>query len=353
MDRRTFLKSTTIAAGSSLAASAAAAATSAEATDQGLTAPALSRSTTQLSFASQWAPDLPVLGDAAARIAKRIEQALGDGYVVRQVSASSEGADLTFAHVDAGNEPGFAFFAGLPGSFGLEPAQLQAWLAAGGGQVLWDDLAAQHGIKPLLAGHTGAAPGLWSSRALSDAANFAGGSIVLSGGSRPLVRAIGAEAVDLPPSKLREGLADGHLIAAEWGNPLGGLMLGLADAATHYYRGGIHRSGTAIILNVRLSLWERLGTAERIMLEGVAAHELALALADAIAHQPMLEPALARSPTLVVADFPAPLAETVDNVTAALIAEIGATSRDARLIRDSYLAFRRLLTGQETIHLSA
>ena len=38
-----------------------------------------------------------------------------------------------------------------PGS----PQHLQAWVAVGGGQALWDELAGDVGIKPLLAAHTG------------------------------------------------------------------------------------------------------------------------------------------------------------------------------------------------------
>jgi len=353
MDRRTFLKTTTIAAGSSLAASAAAAKPSADRGCREIAAPALSRSATELSFATPWGSDVPVLGDAAARIAGRLQQALGESYRVRHAGERSDDADLTFVAVDADHEPGLAFFAGLPGSFGLDPAHLKAWLAAGGGQMLWDDLAAQHGFKPLLAGHTGAGPGLWTSRPLKHTTDLAGSSLAASGPAGSVARALGAEAVDPTPSVLRGALADGRLAAAEWGNPLTGLMLGLADVATHFYRGGICRCGTAVALNIRLGLWERLGAAERIMLEGIAAHELTLALAEAVAHQPLAEQAMARIPTLAIADFPAPLAEMVDSATAALISAAAASSPDAARIRDSYLGFRQLMTVSESNNLSA
>ncbi len=352
MDRRTFLKTTTAAAGSSLAVSAAAAKAGADAADWEVAAPALSRNIKELSFATAWAPDVPVRGDAAARMAGRLQLALGDGYRIRLDGGSSEDADLTFASPDVDREVGYAFFAGLPGSFGFQPAHLQAWLAAGGGQLLWDDLAAQHGTRPLLAGHTGARPGLWASRPLREAPDFKHGPMVLPDG-RLLARMLRGDAVDLPPAEMCRALADGRLVAVEWGNPLAGLAIGLPNAARIFYRGGVHRAGVATALNVRLSLWEQLGSAERLALEGVAAHELALALAEAIAHEQLAEQAMVRVPTLSIQDFPRALAVDVDLTTEVFIDVIGSSSRDAARIRDSYLAFRRLLPELEPSDLSA
>jgi len=352
MDRRTFLKTTTAAAGSSLAVSAAAAKTDAVAADREVAAPALSRNIKELKFATALAPDVPVLGDAAARLAGRLQLALGERYRIKLDGGSSEDADLTFASPDVDRELGYAFFSGLPGSLGFEPAHLQAWLAAGGGQMLWDDLAAQHGAKPLLAGHTGARPGLWASRPLRETPDFKHGPMVLPGG-RLFARTLGGDTVDLPPSEMCGALADGHLVAVEWGNPFAGLAIGLPNAAKFYYRGGVHRAGVATALNVRLSLWEQLGSAERLALEGVAAHEQALALAEAIAHERLAEQAMARVPTLSIQDFPRALAVDVDLTTEVFIDVIGSNSRDAARIRDSYLAFRRLLPELEASSLSA
>ncbi|MCL4767078.1 MAG: hypothetical protein KJZ80_12645 [Hyphomicrobiaceae bacterium] len=354
MDRRTFLKTTTAAAGSSLGLAVAAAQAAPDAETPEIAAPALARGLEALVLATPWGPDVPVLGDAAARMATRLQQVLGASYrIVQDHAAASSHADLTFAMLDPDVEPGLAFFAGLPGAFGLEPGRHQAWLTIGGGQMLWDDLAARRGSKPLLAGHTGARCGLWANRPLTDAADLAGGAIALPGPGRSIARALGVEPVALPPAELGAALAEGRLAAAEWGNPLAGLVLGLPQAATHFYRGGIHRNGVPVALEVRLSLWERLGAAERIALEGVAARELALSLAEALAHESVVEQTMARVPTLSISEFPVALAAAVDAATAALIDEAGSASPDAARIGASYMAFRWLLGEPDPMPLSA
>ncbi len=344
MDRRTFLKTTTAAAGSSLAVSAVAG--QAVAATPEITAPALNTGMAELAFSTPWTADEPVRGDAAGRLVARLKQTLGDRYFIRQVDDAAE-ADLTFALHDADADLGFAFFGGLPGSFGLDPAFLQAWIAVGGGQILWDDLAAQHGWKPLLAGHTGARPGLWASRSLADIRDLEGGSVVLAAGT-PLARLLGVrDAAPTSASDIFQRLGDGHLTAVEWGNPLTGLVAGWAQTARYFYRGGIHRHGRSSILNVRLSLWERLQHSERLALEGLAAHELSLALAEAIAHERLAAEALARSETLGIHDLPSALTADLNRVAAAYVEEAGAASRSAAHIRDSYLAFRAQISEPE------
>lgn len=350
MDRRTFLKTTTVAAGSSLALSVTAAQATTGLGTSEMPAPAIIQGITEFSFATPWGPEVPVLGDAAARLRMRLQQALGTDYQVRSAGVFTEPAAFTFASIDVDSDPGLAFFAGLPGSQGIAPAHLQAWLAIGGGQMLWDDLAAQHGTKPLLAGHTGENPGLWASFQIADLPDLANRSVMLSGLGRPLARALGAEPADLAPSQLSAALVSGHLAAAEWGNPLAGLMLGLPDVATHFYRKGIHSCGTTFALNIQLNVWERLSPAQRIAIEAIAAQELSLSLAEAVAHRHLAERAIARGPKITVAETPPAVVATVENAAAAVLDRIASHSLEAARIRDSYLAFQRLLPEPNLAH---
>ncbi len=49
------------------------------------------------------------------------------------------------------------------------------WLTVGGGRLLWDDLAAEVGVKSLLAGHSGAPPPLWSAAPLAGLSDLPAG----------------------------------------------------------------------------------------------------------------------------------------------------------------------------------
>ena len=345
MDRRTFLKTTTVAAGTGLALSP----TSALAEADALAAPAISRSTIELSFAAAWAPDVPVFGDAAQRIQQRLGQVLHDRYRLVRAGPEDE-AGISFGPISTDQHPAFGFFAGLPGSHGMEPHSLQAWLTVGGGQLLWDDLAAQHGFKPFLAGHTGTNPGVWTNRPMWSAADLSAGPIVLTGLGQDLARKLKFLTLDVPSNELVGALASGRVVAVGWGNPVAALVLGLPQSATHFYTGGIHRNGTAFGLNVRLAAWERLDTAARLAIEDLAAREFMVAVAESSTHAQIAGQAIASMPELEVANFPLSVAAAIDQAATELIHEIATGSPDAARIRDSYLAFRSRLTAP---HLSS
>ena len=51
--------------------------------------------------------------------------------------------------------------------FGLTPNEHVAWVEAGGGQALWDELYAPFGVKPFMGGNTGVCMGGWFRRELA------------------------------------------------------------------------------------------------------------------------------------------------------------------------------------------
>src|SRR3974377_2357846 len=61
-----------------------------------------------------------------------------------------------------GKQPAAAYFTTVP--FGLTPNEHVAWVDAGGGQALWDELYAPFGVKPFMAGNTGTCMGGWFRR---------------------------------------------------------------------------------------------------------------------------------------------------------------------------------------------
>ena len=71
-------------------------------------------------------------------------------------------------------------------------------MLAGGGQQLWDDLAANFDVKAMLAGHTGEQPCFVASRRVSDVGELAGGKVAVSGLARDVVRGFGLEPVATP-----------------------------------------------------------------------------------------------------------------------------------------------------------
>jgi TRAP-type mannitol/chloroaromatic compound transport system substrate-binding protein len=342
MDRRDFLKTTGAAA-----AVAGASAGGASAADAQVPTPAILSGSKPLTLAS-YTGDLP--GSGADRLARRIETATEDRYRIELVSGADADADLTYGsawrHADL--HPAFAVFAGLPFSQGLDASSQQTWLAAGGGAMLWDELAAEHGFKPLVVGHTGPSPGVWSTVRLEAPSDLAGASLHAEGLAGDVLRDLGAVPTILAPQDVRPALADGRLQAAEWLGPLAAAAPDLQPLAQRLYRPGFNRHGLLLSLDIARPLWDGLSAADRAIFEACAVEAYQLSLTEARAHELIAAQVETPGKWPVRLAWPDRVAEAFDQTTAAAVERMAATDPSARRIHDSYQAFRRLLGGPAT-----
>jgi TRAP-type mannitol/chloroaromatic compound transport system substrate-binding protein len=342
MDRRDFLKTTgaaAVAAGTTVSP--------AHATGEAQPAPAVRSDARLLTLGSQWMPE--PAGFGPERLARRIETATDGRYRIEVGHGHAE-ADLTYGSAcrHASLHPAFSFFAGLPFAQGLDASAQQTWLAVGGGEMLWEELAAQFGFKPLLAGHTGPSAGVWAGARLETLADLARASLHVEGVAADVLRSLGATPVRMPSHELRAALAGGLIQAAEWLGPLALAAPDLQPLAQRLYEPGFHRGGTALSLAVRKSVWDGMGAADRVIFEACAAQEYHLSLADARAH------ALLAGQIGAPAKWPVRLAwsdtvsEALDQALAEVVERIAAADPGARRIHDSYQAFRHLL-GEDIV----
>jgi TRAP-type mannitol/chloroaromatic compound transport system substrate-binding protein len=343
MDRRGFLKTTgaaAVAAGTAPAVSARAASGNAEAAQ---TKPAVLTGARRLAMVSASWCDLP--GSGAERLARRIETAAGGRYRIEIVESGVD-ADLTYGGTKryADLHPAFAFFSGLPFASGLDVPALQAWLVVGGGQILWDDLAAQYGFKPLVAGHTGASTGLWSSIRLEDPRDLRGARVQAEGLAADVLRARGATVASIPPAELKRALANGDLQAAEWLGPLAAVSPDLQPLAQRVYAPGLNQHGLLLSLAVRRGTWDEMSAADQAVFEACAAEEYRLSLAEAQGHALIVSLAAGPAKWPVRSDpLPPSLAGELQQTAHEIVESIGAADPAARRISDSYRAFRNLV----------
>jgi TRAP-type mannitol/chloroaromatic compound transport system substrate-binding protein len=343
MDRRDFLRTSGAAA---VAASTVAQTAEAEVAES-RPAPAALAGARSLGLASRYAPDLAGFGPE--RLARRIETATGGRYRI-DIQQGSIDADLSFGPVGrhANLHRAFAFFAGLPLAQGLDAPSQHAWLATGGGEMLWDELAAGFGFKPLLAGHTGNSPGVWAMARLEQASDLDGATLHVAGLAADVVRSLGATPVEMAPTDLKAALATGRVRAAEWLGPLAALSPGLQPPAQRLYEPGFHRGGVMLSLDVRKSLWDGMGASDQAIFEACAAQEYHLSLADARAHSLIAGQIQAEAKWPVRIGLSEDLADALDLALADLLQGIAAADPEGRRIHDSYQAFRRLL-GEDVI----
>ena len=159
-----------------------------------LAAPSIARAqTVKWRMVTSWPKRLPGPGMSAERVAERI-RTLSGGRIDIAVYAAGEVvpafevlgavgngvADIghTASFYWQGKMPAAAFFTTVP--FGLTPAEHVAWIEAGGGQALWDELYAPFGVKPFMGGNTGVCMGGWFRRETQEPGRSARAEVALA-----------------------------------------------------------------------------------------------------------------------------------------------------------------------------
>lgn len=353
MDRRDFIKHSSAAAAVTIGTGAVAGSAVAG-QDPGVAAPAVVPSGRALRLAMPWTQNGRGLADSAGRLTRWLEMATDGRYRIAIADARHDlstlaagDADLYHgsAHEFTRLDPAFGYFAGLPGPMGLRPTYLNAWLMAGAGQTLWDDLAATHGFKPLLAGHSGARAKLWSREAIREASELQGLRIAAYGLAADVVTELGAVAVDIPMADAGAALADGAIDAVEFGGTIAAYGCDLHQAARFCLRPGLARNGFGSVLAIRNDIWRGLSTGDQAIFAAGAAQELNSNVAEALAASGALRAGLSERLGIAFEKLPVGLSDAASRAAARVVAGLASTSPAAGRIHASYGAFRAGLPG--------
>ncbi|MEM9286266.1 MAG: TRAP transporter substrate-binding protein [Pseudomonadota bacterium] len=270
--RRNFLKTAALAAPLALAACDCAercAAVAPEVTSAGITP-------RQLKMVTTWPKDFPGLAEAATRWADFIRD-LSGGAIAIEIFAAGElvGAFDVYDTVVSGaadlyhgadyywtsKSQAYPFFTAVP--FGMTAIEQIGWLEAGGGQQLWDRLAAPFGIKPFGVGNSGHQLGGWFKRPLRNVDDLRGLKIRMPGMGGEVMRRAGASPVVLPGSELYQSLQSGAIDATEWVGPWNDLAMGFYREADYYVWPGFHEPNAQLSAGMNLDLWRSLSAQEQ------------------------------------------------------------------------------------------
>src|SRR3954453_16940821 len=242
---------------------------------------------------TSWPKRLPGPGMSAERVAERIS-ALSGGRLQITVQAAGEvvpafevldavgGGVAEMGHTAAfywqGKQPAAAYYTTVP--FGLTPMEHVAWVEAGGGQALWDELYAPFGVKPFMGGNTGVCMGGWFRRELKSLDDLKGLKVRSLGLGGEVYRRLGATPQTTPPGEILTSLQSGVLDAAEFVGPGTDIALGLYRVAPLYYGPGFNKpNGTGECL-VNLKVWEGLAGNLKAIVAHACATEANFALAE-------------------------------------------------------------------------
>src|ERR1043166_7990214 len=138
-----------------------------------------------------------------------------------------------------GKQPAAVYFTTVP--FGLVPSEHVAWVDAGGGQALWDELYAPFGVKPFMGGNTGVCMGGWFRREIKSLDDVKGLKLRTLGLGGEIYRRLGATPQTTSPGEIFISLQSGVIDGAEFVGPGSDIALGLYRVAPFYYGPGFNK----------------------------------------------------------------------------------------------------------------
>jgi TRAP-type mannitol/chloroaromatic compound transport system substrate-binding protein len=319
----------------------------------GFPAPALAQGMRSLRMVTDWPESMPGLQTSASRFAQTVGEATAGririevfpaGALVRPFETfDAVGAGVAdMYHTDEAyfekRSPAFHFFAAMP--FGFTADEMFSWVHYGGGQELWDALAARFNIKSLLCTTSGCQMGGWFAREINSAEEFRGLRYRMAGPGAEVLRRLGATVLVLPGGEIMPALESGAIDAAEWIGPWLDMAIGLHRAASRYYYPAFHEPGTTLALGMNKGVWDSLTDSDRRLFEAVASSEFARSLGDFNANNALALRKLKEEGAVQILKFDDALIRRFLDVSREVVAEIGSHDDLSMRIYRSYDAFR-------------
>ncbi len=328
----------------------------ATATATTITAPAIAKSRIEIDLVTSWGRDSPGAGLNAQNLAKQIESA-SDGAIKVNYFAAGErvGAFDVFDEVTSGNadayhapeyywkgkHPAYPFFTSVP--FGMTTPEMKAWVNHMGGQALWDELAAQFGLKAIASGSNTTQMGGWFNKEVNSPDDLKGLKIRYPGAAGDVMTKLGASAVALPGPQIYENLVSGAIDAAEYIGPYNDYFLKFYEAAKYYYSPGFHEPGGSGALTFNKEFWDKLNQSDKDLINACCAYHSEAEYTEALAKNGEYTRKLVDEHGVVLKEFNEELYEAFFGATEEVYEEIRDHSDFSNKVVDSYMDSMRAL----------
>jgi len=310
-----------------------------------------SRPSIDLKMVTTWAKNFPGLGTRAEEFARDIEIATNGRIRIRVYAAeelvpafgafdavSQGNADIYHGpdYYWQGKHTMFNFFGAVP--FGLSATEMTQWLQYGGGQKLWDELAAPFNVKPMLCNATGMQMGGWFNKEINSVEDFQGLKMRIPGFGGEIITRMGGTPVTLPGGEIFLSLSQGNIDATEWIGPWNDLAFGFHQVAEYYYTSAYHEPSASVCAGWNLDVWNDLDPSERKIIEALAEMHYARSLAEFNARNAAALRQLVNDHGVKLRQFPQEVMKALADVAADIAADMGRTDDISTRIYNSYMA---------------
>lgn len=305
---------------------------------------------------TSWPKNFPALGTGASDFARRIGELSGgrlqvDVYgagelvpaleVFDAVSSGTAQMGHSASYYWRGKVPAAQFFTAVP--FGMNTIETNSWLYQGDGMALWDELYAQHNLKPFAVGNTGTQMAGWFKKEISSMEDMQGLKIRLPGLAGEVMNRIGATAVNMPGSEIFTSMQTGVLDAADWVGPYNDLAFGLHQVADYYYTTAWNEPSAILEGTVNLDAWNALPDDLKAVV-AEAARSANLAMIDEFTYRNAEAlKALVDEHGVQLKQLPDDVVKALAEASQAVLEEQAANDPASKKIYDSYRQFQQFV----------
>jgi TRAP-type mannitol/chloroaromatic compound transport system substrate-binding protein len=338
MDRRSFIKS------SGLAAAATA----------GLAAPAIAQSSPELKWrmTSSFPKALDTIYGAGERFTKYVAEATDNKFQIQLFAAGEIVPGLEAANaVSSGNiemchtasyyywgkDPTFAFGTAVP--FGLNSRMQNAWMYFGGGMELMNQFYAKHNLVAFPCGNTGAQMGGWFRNEIKSLADLQGLKMRIGGFGGAIISRVGVVPQQIAGGEIYQALEKGTIDAAEWVGPYDDEKLGFQKVAKYYYYPGWWEGGPMLHTMINSAKWAELPANYQAIIKVACGAANVDMQASYDAKNPAALKKLVAEGALL-RPFPLDVLEACFDAAKTTFGEISAKNADFKAAYDSMSAFR-------------
>ncbi|ALM54388.1 TRAP transporter substrate-binding protein [Halomonas huangheensis] len=344
MERRSFLKTAGIGAAGVAAAP--------------FVSTASAQDTITWNMVTSWPKNFPALGTGANDFAARIERLSGGRMRVKvhgagemvpamevfdAVAQGTAEMGHSASYYWRGKVAASQFFTAVP--FGMNTTETNAWLYYGDGQKLWDELYAEHNLKPFPVGNTGTQMAGWFKKEINSLDDMQGLKLRLPGLAGEAMAGIGVSTLTIPGSEIFTSLQTGVLDAADWVGPYNDLAFGLHQVADYYYTSAWNEPCAILEGTVNLDAWNALpDDLKAVVTEAAMASNLAMISEFALRNAEALD-TLVNEHDVQLRAFPEDVIKALYDSSQQVIQQQVDSDPPSAKIFESYQAFQQKVRG--------
>jgi TRAP-type mannitol/chloroaromatic compound transport system substrate-binding protein len=234
----------------------------------------------KLDVTSTYPTSLTLVGEAAPRLAARVQRASGGTLelkihepgalvpglqAIQAVSRGSVDAAWSAAGFYSGIDPVFNLFTTVP--FGPGIGEYLAWMYYGGGQELQNEMFDKHDVHAIPCGITPPEASGWFRKEIKTVADLKGMKMRFFGLGGRVMEKLGVSVQLLAPGDIFQALQLGTIDATEFAMPAMDQKFGFYQVAKYYYFPGWHQQASINGLFINQKKWDSLSDQHKAVIE--------------------------------------------------------------------------------------